>query len=233
VEHHVVAQIIEAELVVGAVGDVGGVRLLLEIVLHLREIHADAHAEKPVDLPHPVGVALREVVVDRDDMHADAGECIEVCGQGRDERFAFARSHLRNLSVVQRYAAEELDVEVAHVEHALAGLAYDGESLRQYFLEGLAAGAVDRRVAGLRGRRLNFGLVIIARLGLARRSRRDALLDALPELVGLGAQRLVRKTRHFGLERVDLAHRAAILLQQPLIAAAENLLEHALDHGQV
>jgi hypothetical protein len=133
---------------------------------------------------------------------------------------------------VQRYAAQELDVEVAHVEHALAGFAHDREGLGQYFFERFTADAVDRRVAGLRSRGLGFGLVI-GRFGLARRSRRDALLHALPELVGLGTQRVVGKTRHFLLERVDLAHRAAILLQQPLIAAAENLLEHALDHGQV
>ncbi|MGR5550912.1 hypothetical protein, partial [Vibrio sp. DNB22_12_1] len=33
-----------------------------------------------------------------------------------------------------------------------------------------------------------------------------------------------------GLERIDLRHLAAVLFDQPLIAAAENLLEKARDH---
>ena len=89
--HHVVAQVVEAELVVRAVGDVGGVSLS---ALHAAQVvHAalgrlrfrveeigglvlqDAHgrAEEVIELPHPLGVASREVVVDGNDMHA-AGE---------------------------------------------------------------------------------------------------------------------------------------------------------------
>ena len=43
-EHHVVAQVVEAELVVGAVGDVGGVGHLLRRVVHLRQVDADGEA---------------------------------------------------------------------------------------------------------------------------------------------------------------------------------------------
>ena len=114
-EHHVVAQVVEAELVVGAVGDVGGVRGLLVGVAHLRQVDADREAEEPVDAPHPVGVALREVVVDRDDVHALAGQRVEVRRQRRDERLAFAGAHFGDLAVVQRHAADQLHVEVAHV----------------------------------------------------------------------------------------------------------------------
>ncbi|EXI66319.1 MAG: hypothetical protein AW08_02675 [Candidatus Accumulibacter adjunctus] len=38
---HVVAQIIETELVVGAVGDVGSVSRLLLVMRHLRQVDAD------------------------------------------------------------------------------------------------------------------------------------------------------------------------------------------------
>jgi hypothetical protein len=55
---HVVAQVVEAELVVGAVGDVGGVGGLLLLVRHLRQVDADRHAEEAVELAHPLGVAL-------------------------------------------------------------------------------------------------------------------------------------------------------------------------------
>ena len=67
---HVVAQIVEAELVVGAVGDVAGVGRLALVVVEAVHDDADGQAEEAVDLPHPFGVALGEVVVDGDDMHA-------------------------------------------------------------------------------------------------------------------------------------------------------------------
>ena len=43
---HVVAQIVEAVFVVGAVGDVAGVRGLALVVVEAVDDHADAHAEE-------------------------------------------------------------------------------------------------------------------------------------------------------------------------------------------
>ena len=134
-EHHVVAQVVEAELVVRPVGDVRAVRDLLVGVRHLREVHADGHAEELVDPAHPVGVARSEVVVHRHDVHALAAECIQIRGQRRDERLAFAGAHFRDLAVVERDAAQELHVEMPHAERALAGLADDGERLREDVVE--------------------------------------------------------------------------------------------------
>ena len=69
---HVVAQVVEAELGVGAVGDVGrvGVALLL-VGLHVLQ-HADADSEHVVDRLHPQRVAPGQVVVDGDDVDAAA-----------------------------------------------------------------------------------------------------------------------------------------------------------------
>ena len=86
--------------------------------------------------PHPLGVAPGQVVVDGDDVHAAAGERVQIDGQRGDERLAFAGLHLRDLSVVQDDAAHELHVEVAHVQRALRRLAADGERFRQKVVEG-------------------------------------------------------------------------------------------------
>ena len=94
---HVVAQVVEAEFVVGAVGDVGVVGFLpqhhAKLVLvflgrgfaqvdeegffavlgagsHLQ--HADGEAEQVVDGGHPAGVAAGQVVVHGDEVHAFA-----------------------------------------------------------------------------------------------------------------------------------------------------------------
>ncbi len=94
---HVVAQVVEAELVVRPVGDVGGVGLapvddpqLVDVLLGglaLRVVdeglaavlrpgrllqHAHAQPQQVEDRPHPAGVAPRQVVVDRHQVDAAA-----------------------------------------------------------------------------------------------------------------------------------------------------------------
>ena len=112
---HVVAQVVEAELVVRAVGDVGGVlrALLGRRGLEPGDDQADLEPQEPVDAAHPLGVAPGQVVVDGDEVHALAGEPVEVGGQGRHEGLALAGLHLGDPAEVQRRAAHQLDVEVA------------------------------------------------------------------------------------------------------------------------
>ena len=137
---HVVAQVVEAELVVGAVGDVGGVGGLALGVGQAVDDDADGEAEEIVDLAHPVGVAAGEVVVDGDDVDALAGQRIEIDRQGRDQRLAFTGAHLGDGALVEHHAADQLHVEVAHAEHALAGLAHHGEGRDEQVVELLALG---------------------------------------------------------------------------------------------
>ena len=91
--------------------------------------------EEFVDLPHPFGVALGEVVVDGDDVDAAAGERIEIDRKRRDQRLAFAGLHLGDLAFVQHHAADQLDVEMALAERALGGLAHGGEGRHQEIVE--------------------------------------------------------------------------------------------------
>ena len=144
----VVAQVVEAELRVRPVDDVARVGLLLVDLVHPRLDRADGHAQQVVDRLHPVGVAAGEVVVDRDQVDALAadrvavlvarGEPVQHDRQGRRERLALTRLHLRDRAVVQHHAADQLDVEVALPEGALAGLARERERLVQQLLERLA-----------------------------------------------------------------------------------------------
>ncbi len=85
---HVIAQIIEAVLVVGAVGDVAGIGGLALAVIKAMHDDADREAEEAVDAPHPFRVAAGEVIVHRNDMHALAGKRVEIDRQGRDQRLA-------------------------------------------------------------------------------------------------------------------------------------------------
>ena len=96
---------------------------------------ADGEAEELVDLAHPFGVALGEVVVDGDDVDAAAGERVEIDRQRGDQRLAFAGLHLGDLAFVQHHAADQLHVEMALAERALAGLAHGGEGRHQDVVE--------------------------------------------------------------------------------------------------
>ena len=128
---HVVAQIVEAEFVVGAVGDVGGIRGAFVAMFHARPDHADSHAEEPVDLAHPGRVALGEIVVDGDDVHALAFQGVEIDRQCRDQGLALAGAHFGNLARVQNHAADQLHVVGAQPEHPARGLAHGRERFRQ------------------------------------------------------------------------------------------------------
>ena len=141
-ELHVVAEVVEAELVVGAVGDVGAVGFAALLVGEVVDDDADGEAEEAVDLAHPLGVALGEIVVDGDDVDAVAGEGVEVAGEGGDEGLAFAGLHLGDLALVEDHAADHLDVEVAHADDAAAGFADYGEGFGEDVVEAAFSAAM-------------------------------------------------------------------------------------------
>jgi len=134
------SQVIEAEFVVGAVGDVGAVGLGLVGHLHARPHHTHRQSEEVVDLAHPLRVALGEVVVDGDDVHALAFQRVQVHRQGRHQRLAFAGAHLRDLALVQHHPADQLHVVVAQADHPAAGFTDDGKRFGQDLVEALAVG---------------------------------------------------------------------------------------------
>jgi hypothetical protein len=91
--------------------------------------HADAQAQEVVDPAHPLGVVLGEVVVDGDDVHAVAGDRVQVRRQRRHQGLALTGAHLGDVAQVQRGAAHDLHVEVTLAEDPLRRLAHGGEGL--------------------------------------------------------------------------------------------------------
>ena len=84
---------------------------------------ADGKSKELVHLAHPFGVARRQIVIDRDDVHALAGDGIQINGERGDKRFTFAGTHLGNLTLVQHHAAQHLDVVVSLPQGAFGGFA--------------------------------------------------------------------------------------------------------------
>jgi hypothetical protein len=163
IELHVVPEVVEAELVVGAVGDVGPVGFLPLRVPHVVLDHAHGETEGPVELPHPLRVAAGEIIVHRHHVNALAGERVEIHRKGCHQGLSFAGLHLGDLSLVEHHAADELHVEVPHLEDPPARLAADREDLGQKLVEALSAAealAELGRLPGevLVGKRLHGGL---------------------------------------------------------------------------
>ena len=133
IELHVVAQVVEAELVVLAVSDIGAIGDLALLIGHAVDDDADRQAEEIVNSPHPFGIAPRQVVVDGDDVHTASRQRVQHRGQSRDQRLALAGFHFGDSSLMQHHAADELHVEVALADSPLGGLAHDGKDRRQDF----------------------------------------------------------------------------------------------------
>ena len=153
---HVVAQVVEPELVVGAVGDVGGVRHATLVGRHAGQDHADVEAQEAVHAAHPLAVAFGQVVVDRDDVHALAGQRIEVGGQHGGQRLALTGLHLGDVAEVQRGPAHDLDVERPLGQHPPGGLPGYRERLGQQVVEVGAVGDALLEFVGL-GAQLGVG----------------------------------------------------------------------------
>jgi len=136
-EHHVVTQVVKAELVVRAERHVRRIRRLALGEVHVVRDQTNRESEIAVELAHPLAIAACEVVVDRDHVDALARERIEVDRRGCNEGFALACAHLRDAPLVEADAADQLHVEVPHAEHAARGLAHDGERLGEDFLHRL------------------------------------------------------------------------------------------------
>jgi len=149
--------------------------------------HPDGQAQERVDLAHPLRVALGQVLVGRDDVHAATGQRVEVDGHGRGEGLALTGLHLGDVAVVQRGAAEDLDVvgpleqdPVGRLAHDREGLDLDLEQRHRELVLGGVLGQTGTELVGL-GPQLVVGEFLHLRFAFV-----DGVDDAL-ELFGLAA----------------------------------------------
>ena len=157
---HVVAQVVKAKLRVGTVREVRKVRGLLHGRLHAVLQQADVQPHAAIDLAHPLAISASKVVIDGNDMHALAGQGVQVTGERRDQRLAFASLHLGDHAAVQRDTADELHVKVTLVNGAVGHLAHRGKRLRQHAVEALAVGIALAEEHGLP---CEFGIIHLVR----------------------------------------------------------------------
>ena len=182
---HVVAQVVEAHLVVRAVGDIRGVGLAALFAIEVVDDQSDGEAEEAVDLAHPLAVALGEVIVDRDDVHALARERVEVRREHGDKRLALAGLHFGDAPLMEHDAADELHAVGVEPDDAPRRLTDGRERLGQDVVERFA---VLKALLELR----RFGLKLrVAHRGVLVRHRLDLVgdgVDALELALAVGAE---------------------------------------------
>ncbi len=67
-EYHVVSKVIKAKFIVRTVSNIRRVSLVLCLVILTREVNADTQTQKLVNRSHPIGIALRQIIVNGDYM---------------------------------------------------------------------------------------------------------------------------------------------------------------------
>ncbi len=91
-------------------------------------------------LPHPLGITLRQVIIDRYNMYAFAGQGIQISRQRRDQRLAFTGTHLRDTPLMENDTADDLDPEMPKPKHPHRCLPHYRKCLRQHVVQRLAIG---------------------------------------------------------------------------------------------
>ena len=136
-EGHVIAEVVEAKFVIGAVGDVGEVGRPLFRPILARTHDAHGQAQRLVHRGHPGRIPLREVVVYGHDVNAAPRQRIEVDSQGRHQGFSFPGAHFRNAPLMEGHSAHELYVKVAKPQGSARGFPRCRKGLRKDGVEGL------------------------------------------------------------------------------------------------
>ena len=160
VRFHVVAQIVEPKLVVGGIGDVGGIGALFLGLRLLGIDHTGGQPQLGIDLAHPFGIAFGQIIVDRDDMHALARQRVQIGGKGGDQRLAFAGFHFGNVALMQENATHQLHIKRPQTKRPFCGLAAIGKGFGQQFVQAFArrhprlvsGGAFKDRLIAQRGK---------------------------------------------------------------------------------
>ncbi len=97
------------------------------------------HPQRRIQWSHQFRIATSQVIVDCRQMSSLTLECGQIHRQGCRERFAFAGLHLDNGSMMNGRSAQNLHVEVSHVQLAPPRLAYKGKCFDKQLIKWFSA----------------------------------------------------------------------------------------------
>ena len=126
VERELIPEVIEADFIGRAIGDVALVSGAAFLAGHVLLHDADRQSESPIDAAHPGGITSRQVVVGGEDVNAQAASREPGNGGNSRHGLAFASLHLDDLAIGQRQRrlhlhVEQLEPQLPGCEHRRGG----------------------------------------------------------------------------------------------------------------
>ena len=91
-----------------------------------------------MDLTHPLGISFCQVIIDRNDMNALAVQCIQVGRKGGYQCLTFTSLHLRNTSLMQNNAADQLNPIMTHTKNSVCRLTNNRKGFNQQIIQRLS-----------------------------------------------------------------------------------------------
>ena len=223
VDCHVVAQVIKAQLIVRDIGDVRIVRLAALLGRHAVQHHAAGKAHEAENLSHLLRITFGQIIVDRNNMYALAVQRVQIRRERRHQRFALAGAHLRDASLMQNDAADDLYMEGFHTQHAPVALADGRKSFRKQVIQCLPVSKTPAEF-------ICFAAQLLVRKGLHRIAQRfDSIhqrLDALQLMLAVRAEDLIHYSCHINLNRLSPAPRRSSRGALPVPVRAARPLLH-------
>src|SRR5262249_7790981 len=181
--------------------------------------------EEGVKLTHPLRVALSQVVVHGHNVNSLSSKGVQINGESGDQRFTFTGLHFRDLALMQHRPADQLYVEVTHVEHAPSSFANHRKRLRENFIQGVFQYWITLCLAGC-------GLYSLV-IHVVGSSALHGLADTLAELVCLGPKLRIRELLHPRLKGVNLRNKGPQALHLALVLSPDNLGDDGSDQKLV
>ena len=149
VYHHIITEVIKAELIVGAVCDICLIRSLPFREIKIMNNQTDRQPQKIINTAHINTVSTGQVIVDGNHMDTVTGQCVQIHRQCCHKGLAFAGTHLRNLSPVQHHAANQLHVKMAQTGGSLGRFPHHRKGFRQNIVQRLTFFQAQLELCGL------------------------------------------------------------------------------------
>ena len=188
---HIVTQIVETELVVGSVGNIGIVCLLSVRRLDVVDDQTDGQAQPAVNLAHLLRVTLCKVIVDGNDMDALSGQCVQVNRQGCYQGFTFTGFHLGDASLMQHDTTDDLNREVLESQNTPCSLTAGRKCLRQDVVQRFS---VCQTLLELRGHCFQLLVAHLAVLLVERQHLVTNRVDSFEFSFGIGSEDFIHQS---------------------------------------
>ena len=106
INYHVITQVVKAEFVICTVSNICSIGSLTIREVHIMHNQANRQTEELVNTAHILAVAACQIIIDSYNMHAFAGQCIQIYRSSSYQGFTFTGTHFGNFAAMQHYATD-------------------------------------------------------------------------------------------------------------------------------